>query len=89
MLGLHLSSVNFQKILLIGCGRPRDNALPVCTFKKQSQKAVSAQFTSEQILPLQAHNVLQPVVWGRLGGRGIHTMPSVTPPRLTVAPAIM
>ena len=59
---------------LIGCGQPRDNTLPVCTFKQQSQKAVSAHLTSEQILPLQTDNVLQPVVWGRLGGRDIPTI---------------
>ena len=41
-----------------------DNAFPVCTFKQLGQKAVFAHFTGEQILPLQADNVLQPVVWG-------------------------
>ena len=87
--------VHLRQILLIRYGRPRDNALPVCTIKQQSQKAVFAHFTSEQILPLQADNVLQPVVFGRLRavgafyGRGIHTMPSVTLPRLAVSPAIM
>ena len=82
-----------EKVTLIQCcfnagpasqvsiGRPRDNALPVCTFKQQSQKAV---FTSEQILPLQADNVLQPVAWWRLSGRDIPTMP-----HLAVSPAIM
>ena len=64
MLGRRLSSAHFRQILLIGFGRPRDNALPVCTLKQQSQKAVFAHFTGEQILSLQADNVLQPVVWG-------------------------
>ena len=75
MLGRCLLSVHFLQILLIGFGRPRDNALPVCSFKQLSQKAVPAHFTSEQILPLQADNVLQPVVLGeakRWGYRPTH-----------------
>ena len=86
MLGRRLSSVHLRQILLIGCGRPRDNALSVCTFKQQSQKAVFAHFTSEQIFPLQANNVLQPVVWGRPRAVGVYTPCLLSPRHVSLYP---
>ena len=73
-----VSQVPFSTNFLIGCGQPRDNSLHVCTFKQQSQKAVSAHFTSEQMLPLQADNVLQPVVWGGWAV-GVYTLCLLSP----------
>ena len=58
----------------------------VCTFKQQSQKAVFAHFTSEQILPLQANNVLQPVVWGRPRAVGVYTPCLLTPCHFSLYP---